>query len=116
MDTPQEIEVKYVLPVLRRDLAKALIALGLSQKDAAKKLGITESAVSQYLKKKRGNNELKVPAAEIRKSAKAIASGDRLDAIEEVNRLLGFIKKTKLLCSVHKRYGSPMEKCCVCLK
>jgi len=51
---PQEIEVWYVIPALRRELAKALtLKHKLSQKEAAELLGISEAAVSQYIKEKR---------------------------------------------------------------
>ena len=116
METPQEIEVKFVLPVLRRELAKELIASGLSQKDAAKKLGVTGAAVSQYIKKKRGAISVKIPASEIKKSAKAMIKGTRMDAMKEINRLCGVVRKTKILCCVHKKYGNPMKRCSVCLK
>jgi len=116
METPQEIEVKFVLPVLRRELAKALIASGLSQKDAAKKLGVTEAAVSQYIKKKRGALAVKMPASEIKKSAKSIINGGKMGAMKEISRLCGVIRKTKILCCVHKKYGNPMKRGSVCLK
>jgi ribose 5-phosphate isomerase len=46
---PIEIEYWYVLPVLRRELAKSLKEIGqLKQKEIAKILGMSESAVRQY--------------------------------------------------------------------
>ena len=50
---PQEIEVWYVIPAIRRELAKAMINTGLTQKEIAKIMGITEAAVSQYIHSKR---------------------------------------------------------------
>ena len=52
---PCENIIWYGIPVVRRELAFCLInQFGLTQKDAAGKLGITPSAVSQYISKKRG--------------------------------------------------------------
>ncbi len=52
---PCENIIWYGIPVIRRELAFCLInRFGLSQKEAADKLGITPSAVSQYISKKRG--------------------------------------------------------------
>ena len=52
---PCEKIIWYGIPVIRRELAFSLInQFGLSQKEAAEKLGITPAAVSQYLSKKRG--------------------------------------------------------------
>jgi len=71
--------VWYLLPLIRKEFAKSLIKdHGLTQRKAAEKLGITESAVSQYVSKKRG--DLKVTdiaiRREIKKSAKRIINGD----------------------------------------
>ena len=52
---PCENIIWYGIPVIRRELAFCLInQFGLTQKEAANKLGITPSAVSQYISKKRG--------------------------------------------------------------
>jgi predicted transcriptional regulator len=54
MDPQCEIIGKYVLPIFRSMLAKELVQKhGLSQTQAAKKLGTTQAAVSQYLSSKR---------------------------------------------------------------
>jgi predicted transcriptional regulator len=54
MKLPCETALWYTLPQIRADLARELIKQGLSQKEVAEKLGITPSAVSQYLHRKRG--------------------------------------------------------------
>jgi len=55
MKTPCELIVWYVLPAIRREFARVLVKeFNLTQREAARKLGVTESAVSQYLKSKRG--------------------------------------------------------------
>jgi len=71
--------VWYTLPIIRKELARSLIKdYGLTQRKAAEKLGITESAVSQYLSKKRGNFKTlnTIIKEEIKKSAKRIVKGD----------------------------------------
>jgi predicted transcriptional regulator len=53
-DPQCEIIGKYVLPIFRSMLAKELVQnYHLSQTEAAKKLGTTQAAVSQYLSSKR---------------------------------------------------------------
>ena len=56
MKLPQEIEVQYIIPALRRELVKELKALKLSQKQIADELELTEAGVSQYLSGKRGSD------------------------------------------------------------
>ena len=54
MDPQCEIVGKYVLPIFRSMLAKELVQkYNLSQTEAARKLGTTQAAVSQYLSSKR---------------------------------------------------------------
>ncbi|MFH1788804.1 MAG: helix-turn-helix domain-containing protein [Candidatus Altiarchaeota archaeon] len=53
MKLPCEKALWTVLPQIRSDLAQELLKQGLSQKEVAEKLGLTPSAVSQYIHKKR---------------------------------------------------------------
>jgi len=48
-----------LLPSIRKELAKIyVLEMGMKQKAAAKKLGLTEAAVSQYMKNKRGEHRM----------------------------------------------------------
>jgi uncharacterized protein len=51
---PQEIEVWYVIPAVRRELARILTSKhGLSYEKTGNVLGISKAAISQYQKNKR---------------------------------------------------------------
>ena len=52
---PQEIEVRYILPSLRKELAIQMNKKGLKQRKIANLLGLTPAAISQYIKEKRGS-------------------------------------------------------------
>lgn len=52
--------VKYVLPALRAKVALELIDRGYRVKDVADLLGLTQAAVSQYLKSKRGQRGMEI--------------------------------------------------------
>jgi len=56
---PCEKAVWYNLPQIRADIAAGLVKTGMTQSQAAKKLGVTPAAVSQYLSKKRGQQDVK---------------------------------------------------------
>ena len=57
MKTPCEIVVWYVLPTIRREIAKELVdTYRMKQVDVGHLFGVTDAAISQYLKKKRGGN------------------------------------------------------------
>jgi len=113
---PQEIEVWYILPAIRRELVKEMIKLGKKQKDIAVILGITPAAISQYMKQKRAKEvEFTLETMqEISKSAKIIIENKEM-LINETQKILAFAKKDKTLCKVHYKHGSMPEKCEACL-
>lgn len=61
---PCEKAVWYHLPQIRADLAIELVKTGMTQSQAARKLGVTPAAVSQYIHKKRG---LQLPKSKLYK-------------------------------------------------
>ena len=83
MKIPCEIIVWYVLPIVRREVANELVNVHhMSQAEVARKFGVTDAAISQYLKKKRGDSAIienfaKYPEfiGKIRDSASLIAEG-----------------------------------------
>ena len=113
---PQEIEVWYVLPAIRREFAKSLVYQGLSQKEVSLKLGITEAAISQYLKDKRASEiELEpfIKKAIERAAKKIIKQGNIMKEIERISYLM---KKNKNLCEIHHKYDKDLPKHCdICL-
>lgn len=113
MDLPQEVEVWYVIPAIRKELTKKLINLGLNQKEIAKKLSITEPAVSQYLSGKRGK-EIKFNTSiikEITISARKIINN--FNTNKEIVRLTNVIRKT-CLCKIHKDLDRNRKGCEIC--
>jgi hypothetical protein len=53
--------VRNLLPPMRAEMVSRLVQKqGLSQSDAAKRLGVTRAAVSQYMSKKRGAGEVQI--------------------------------------------------------
>jgi predicted transcriptional regulator len=53
--------VRNLLPPMRAEMVSRLVQRqGLSQSDAAKRLGVTRAAVSQYMNKKRGVSEVRI--------------------------------------------------------
>lgn len=56
---PSEIESKLLIPAVRSILSRELvIENGLKEEEVARMLGITQAAVSNYLRGTRGDNEL----------------------------------------------------------
>lgn len=111
---PQEIEVWYIIPAIRKELAKALSKKHkLSFDKIGKILGVSKAAISQYINKKRANL-VKFPkeiTKEIEKSAKILLANENL-AVREIVRILNLTKKTKCSCGVCKKYNKGIIKQC----
>lgn len=116
---PQEIEVWYLIPALRRELAKILVKEHkLKQNQAANILGITNAAISQYLKSKRGQginfNEKETEL--IKKAAEEIVK-DKGKLIKNLYKLCETLRKSKTICEIHKIQDKNISKNCdVCFK
>ncbi len=124
---PQEVEVWYVLPAIRRELTRSMIDKGIPQKQIAQMLGVTEPAVTQYKlsksKRSRGD-QVDIPdkiIPEIKKSAEVIIeSWDNRDEGEyvyeimtrEINRLIEVLRDEGTLCDVHREYCAHVESDC----
>ena len=116
MRMPQEFEVWYIIPAIRKGLAEAMLRKGLKQKEIAQKLGITEAAVSQYMKAKRakGIKLGKDIEKEMETSAGRIINGE--DTLGEMHRLTELCRKGKVLCKVHRSKGKVPKECRICLE
>ena len=116
---PQEIEVRYILPAIRRELARIFIhEHKLSQKDAAKLLGLTEAAVSQYKHSKRAkevvfSDEI---VSEIKKSAEKVLAekNSKQRLIAEMYRISTLANVKQILCDLHRSQSKELSNCNIC--
>jgi predicted transcriptional regulator len=117
MKPPCEVIVWYVIPTIRAELAKELVKMGMSQKDISLRLGITQSAVSQYIKDKRGKG---IPInKEVRKGIKLLAKQvmteqDPKDTIPGLCMVCAIVKSSGSLCELHRKDDASLEGCDVC--
>ena len=113
---PQEIEVWYIIPAVRKEFARLLTKEhGLSYEKAGNALGISKAAVSQYLSNKRANKvclDAKTKR-EIKKSADLINKNPRI-AMIEIQGILKFMKDNHCSCNVCKQYNKDVIKYCNC--
>ena len=99
---PQEIEVWYVIPAIRKELASCLIRKhSITYEKVGEMMGITKAAISQYLSNKRAakiklhENALK----EVCKSCELIVAKKKTTS-QEILRVLEFIRNKNLPCEV----------------
>ena len=84
LKTPCEFMMWNGLPVIRKEIAESMINnYEMTQKDAAKKLGVTPAAVCQYVSNKRGKikildesilEEIKISAERIIQNETAVVT------------------------------------------
>ena len=100
ISTPCEYMQWQGLPIIRKELVKTMIIkYRLNQKEAAEKIGLTPSAVCQYLSKKRGkmsivNREI---LTEINISAEKIIKNGPIVVTNETCRICGILRKQGML-------------------
>ena len=139
---PQEVEVWYVLPAIRREFARVMKTkevprMGddgktklhkITQKEIAKMLGVTEPAITQYLLKKKGmrsrGDQVEIPErflSEIEKSADTMIAGfekgiNEQDIFEimtlEVNRIIKVIRDDGAMCDIHRQFSVHVKDEC----
>ncbi len=112
----QEIEVWYIIPAVRKELAKLLTKeYGLSYEKAGAALGISKAAVSQYLSNKRANKVCLdgKTKKELKKSAVKIFDNTKV-AKNEIQRILKFMKDNKSSCDACRKYNKEVLKYCNC--
>jgi len=110
---PQEIEVWYLIPAIRRELARLLTKEhGLSYDKAGNVLGISKAAISQYNKNKRASkvNLHERVLKEVEKSAKRIST-DKEKTVKEILRVLRFMRDKKLPFEFCKGGAHNHEEC-----
>ena len=123
MKPPCVIVVQYVLPALRVLIAKELIERhGLSQVKAAEKMELTPAAITQYLKKVRGETAIQLVESsdEAAKVISEIANdlvegeGSVYDVLQNICRTCQTMRSKGLLCEMHKDLLPALKKSEVC--
>ncbi len=101
---PQEIEVWYVLPAIRKKVALKMVEQGLAQNKVADIMGITPAAVCQYKKQKRAKVEIfdEEMEKELEKSVKKIIKDNHQLSTEIIN-LNNKIKEKGIICKIYKK-------------
>jgi predicted transcriptional regulator len=119
---PSEVEAKTIIPALRSLIAKKLVnTYHLPQQKVAELLGITQAAVSNYIRDVRGVGASLEGSEEAQKLAdeivKAILQGvDQVTLMKKFNEAVTTIKAKRLMCDLHQKLEPDLdaEKCHIC--
>jgi predicted transcriptional regulator len=119
---PSEVEAKTIIPALRSMIAKKLVdTYHLPQQKVAELLGITQAAVSNYIRDVRGVGVSLEGLEEAQKLAdeivKAILQGeDQVTLLKKFNEAVKAIKAKRIMCSLHQKLEPELdvERCHLC--
>jgi uncharacterized protein len=117
---PSEIEAKSLIPAVRAILAKKLIGeYSLKEEDVAKDLGITQAAVSNYVRGTRGDTELISKLESVREVMRMIddiakdLSTNKAYTPSTLAKFMGlcnYMRYTLIICDVHHRIESNIDE------
>jgi len=122
---PQEIIYRSAIPAIRYMIAKRLVEdYGMNQQQAAHILGVTQAAISNYLRRTRAIainlndcEEIRVSVEEV---TKLLLKGgpDQPEVTEKIVYMCDHLRKNRMLCDFHKRLEPlyKIEKCHACDK
>lgn len=123
MMLPCEVAVKILIPPVRAAVAKELVTRhGFKEADAAKLLGVSQPAVSLYLRRMRGKAINLEGDMEIRELIADFAADLAGKGLSQRDYILGFCmicrkaRAKKLLCKIHKNLDPSfdVDKCEFC--
>ena len=117
---PSEIEAKSLIPAVRAILAKKLIKdYSLKEEDVAKVLGITQAAVSNYVRGTRGDVELITKLESVREVMRMIddiakdLSTNKAYTPSTLAKFVGlcnYMRYTLIICDVHHSMESNIDE------
>ncbi|MBI3841961.1 MAG: helix-turn-helix domain-containing protein [Thaumarchaeota archaeon] len=117
---PAEIETKTLIPALRAILAKKLIAKHNIQEEAiSKMLGVTQAAISNYIRGTRGDPELIAKLLSVKEVsdmvddiANNLASNMAYTpaSLSKFIGLCNYIKSSLLICDIHHNLESNIDE------
>ena len=113
----QEVEVWYILPAIRKEIALSMKKQGLDQKTIASIFKVSPPAISQYFNNKRGQKVKfgKEFQKHIEKAAKKIVEKPNC-VIAETQKLLNLLLEERSTCKHCKEYGGANDDCRVCIE
>ena len=117
---PSEIEAKSLIPAVRAILAKKLIGeYSLKEEDVAKDLGITQAAVSNYVRGTRGDIDLISKLESVREVMRMIDdiakdfSTNKAYTPSTLAKFVGlcnYMRYTLIICDVHHSIESNIDE------
>lgn len=99
---PQEVDVWYILPAIRKKIALSLLENNMSQKDVAVLMKTSEATISHYKKEKRVKEDVLGSSIDIqiKTSVNKIIQNNSL-LFSEILKLSNVVKENGLFCEIY---------------
>jgi predicted transcriptional regulator len=117
-----EVMVQHIFPSVRAIISRELIyEYKLNQNEVARLLGVSQPAISQYLRQLRGDRKTLLDnehvSSEVKKLCKRIYDEklDRVTLMSEFCKLCNIITNKGLVCQIHNEMYK-LKDCCLCTK
>lgn len=117
---PAEIETKTLIPALRAILAKKLMeTYNIQEENISKMLGVTQAAISNYIRGTRGNPELITKLLSIKEVSDMIdeitsnLSTNMAYTPASLSKFIGlcnYIKSSLLICDIHHNLETNIDE------
>lgn len=117
---PSEIETKTLIPALRAILAKKLMeTYSIQEEEISKMLGVTQAAISNYIRGTRGNPELITKLLAIKEVSEMIdeitsnLSTNMAYTPASLSKFIGlcnYIKSSLLICDIHHNLETNIDE------
>ncbi len=97
---PQELEVFYIIPALRREITHGLRSVGKDQKEIAKLLQVSEPSVSHYVNSHRAS-QVQFDD-KIKEQIKTVSQelNEHKDVVSSTQKLLRLVRDERIICKV----------------
>jgi uncharacterized protein len=116
---PSEIEAKSLIPAIRSILARKLIReFHLKEEEVAKVLGVTQAAISNYIRGTRGDTQLAAKLAAVEEVGRMVddIAGDLAankaytpSTMAKFVQLCNYMRYTFIICDVHHSIESNID-------
>jgi len=119
---PSELEAKITIPLLRALIVRKLTTkYGYTQERAAKALGVTQAAVSNYLRGARGHLVSLENNEEVMKAADAVVNlivngRSMLEVNKKFYEGIEKLRRSRVFCEIHKQLEPEIDidSCDIC--
>lgn len=117
-----EFGYRYVIPSIKRRLVEKLVEMGLTRREAARRIGLSASAASRYLSMERGAYVNVAAHSDVDRAISELAASLRDNRIDsagvqiQIHRIAIYALSRKYMCEDHAKIDleTNPKQCSIC--